>query len=67
MTLVQLNQFVIISGPSCSGKTSVIKVTADTLSHIPSLIKSGPVSCTTLTVEAMKEDQLLGFQDEEKR
>lgn len=67
MTLVQVNQFVVVSGPSCSGKTSVIRVAADTLSHIPSIAKSGPISCTTITIEALGECQLLGFQDKDKK
>ncbi len=63
MTLVQSNRFTVVSGPSCSGKTSVIQVAADTLSQIPT---SGPVSVTTLVTEAMREEQLLGYQDKEK-
>ena len=63
VTLVQSNRFTIVSGPSCSGKTSVIQVAADTLSQVPT---SGPVSVTTLVTGAMREEQLLGYQDKKK-
>ena len=64
MTLVQLNRVVVVNGPSCSGKTSVIRVAADTLTHTSTpLTKSAPVSLTTLAVGVLQEEQLLGYQD----
>ncbi len=66
LQLIQLtssNQFTVISGPSSTGKSSVIRVAADTVSQIPS---SGPVTMTTVVTGAMREEELLGYQDSKK-
>ncbi len=41
----------------------MIRVAVDTLSQIPS---SGPVTMTTIVTGAMREEELLGYQDVEK-
>ena len=62
ISLVQLHPIIAVSGPSCSGKTGCIQCGVEVLRGL-----CGVVSCVTLAIEAMKEEQLMGYQlDREK-
>ena len=66
LAVIQHHQIVAVCGPSCSGKTSAIQTAVETLRQIPSPSSSklGHITCTTIAVGAMREEQLLGFQTE---
>lgn len=66
LAVIQHHKFVAVCGPSCSGKTSAIQTAVETLRQIPSHSSSRPghITCTTIAVEAMREEQLLGFHTE---
>ncbi len=67
INLVQAKRFVAVCGPSGCGKTAALKVVAEALRQSSSsTFQICHVSITTIAVQAMKEEQLLGYQDEEK-
>ncbi len=65
VNLVQVNRFVAVCGPSNCGKTAAIQAAAETLRQSSSLSLPCYVSTTTITLNAMREEQLLGYQDRE--
>ena len=66
LAVVQHHQFVAVCGPSCSGKTASIQTAVETLRQMPSLSspRAGHITCTTIAVGAMREEQLFGSQSE---
>ena len=68
VTLVQQHQFVAVCGPSCSGKTAAIQTAVETLRLLASPSnRPCHITCTTLSVGSMREEQLLGFKTEGER
>ena len=57
VSLVQLHPVIAVAGPSCSGKTQCIQCGAEVMRGL-----CGAVSCVTLATEAMREEQLMGYQ-----
>lgn len=66
VNLVQVNRFVAVCGPSNCGKTAAIHVAAETFRQSSSLSQMCCVSTTTVGVGAMREEQLLGYQNEKQ-
>lgn len=61
--LVQASRLVAIYGPSGCGKTAAVQVAAETLRHSTPMCF---VSTTTIAAGAIREEQLLGYQDEQE-
>ena len=66
VNLVQVSRFVAVCGSSNSGKTAAIQVAADTFRQSSNLSQTCCVSTTTIAVGSMREEQLFGYQSQEK-
>lgn len=66
VNLVQVSRFVAVCGPSNSGKTAAIQVAAETYKQSFNLSQICCVSTTTIAVGSMREEQLFGYQSQEK-
>jgi ABC-type lipoprotein export system ATPase subunit len=66
VALTQHHPFVAVYGPSCSGKSTIIQTAVETLKQLPlnpaAVGGATHISCTTIAVGAMREEQLLGYQ-----
>lgn len=71
MALVQHHPFIAVYGPSCSGKSTAIQTAVETLRQLPSpagrVGGASHITCTTIAVGAMREEQLLGHQQQGER
>ena len=63
MSLVQANQMVAVHGPSGCGKTAAIHVAAEALRQSS---QACYVGISTIAVEVMRKEQLLGYQDAQR-
>lgn len=67
VSLVQVSRFIAVCGPSNCGKTAAIQVAAESLRQSSSFSQMCcNISTTTIALGAMREEQLLGYQSEEK-
>lgn len=66
VALIQHHPFITVYGPSCSGKSTAIQTAVETLRQLPMIPAVGGsathITCTTIAVGALREEQLLGHQ-----
>ena len=63
VNVIQVNRFIAVCGPSSCGKTAAIQAAAETLRQSSGISLPCYVSTTTVALNAMREEQLLGYQD----